>query len=298
MANLDFGQDILAYVLRHAGVILPTVPAGHADVGNADRLIDTKLGINQAYWEIVGLKSWRFARKRVQFASIGSDAVTVSSISAATPAVVTLSATIATTRAGRKFYMDGEGIPHRIAAHTAGTNLLTLATAYVGQATTGAGTIFQDEISIGQTDILAFPDLVQLTPYRVFDLIPENQMRAIAPRNTWGGTYTCYGSFLDASTVRLAPWTERPTLFELAYNRHPPALTFDGTANDVPILPQAYRVVIADRALERLYPAKRDGRGQQMSAFTSDTYNRMVSHELSFAKPRTFVPPGRSIAGH
>lgn len=294
MANLDTGQDLLAYVLRSAGSVLPTVPAGDAQIGNADRLIDTKIGLNQAYWEICGLKPWRFARARKQFATTASDSVTASSISGAT---VTLGASIATTRAGRKFILDGDSIPHRIQAHTAGTNTLTLETAYVGTSTSGAGTIFQDEIATGLTDILGFPHLVHLETGRTFELISENALREMAPRNTWGSDRSCYGAFLDASTIRIAPWTTRPSLFELAYNRRPPALTFDGTANDVPILPQDYRVIIGDRTLERLYPAKRDSRGQQISAFTSDTYNLMLSHELSFSRPRVYVPPGRSVAG-
>lgn len=296
MPDLETGQALLAHVLRRAGSLLPTVPAGDPQVSNADRLIDVQIGINQAYWEICGLKSWRFARTRKQFASVGEVLVTVSDVVGPT---VTLSAAVSVSMAGRKLSLDSETIPHRIQAHPAATNVLTLETAYTGDMTSGTASIFQDEVATGFTDILGFPLCSQLDLAMEVEIIPETRMREMAPRNVVGVDMPGkrFLAFLDAQTIRMLPWTQSPRLFELAYNRRPPALTFDGGPTDVPILPVDYRVIIADRTLEKLYPDKRDSRGQAVSAFTGDTYNRMLSHELSLGKPRQYVQPGRSVAG-
>src|ERR1051325_6560228 len=96
MAQFDTGSDILANVIRRAGEILPT----ETSTTGADHLIDAKLYVNEAYWDICAIKPWRWARKRDQFVSEAETTGSVTSISTTT---VTLSATIATSKTGFKF---------------------------------------------------------------------------------------------------------------------------------------------------------------------------------------------------
>src|SRR3990167_2544581 len=98
MANYDTGSDILAVLLRRAGDLLPT----DTTTTDADHLIDAKLYINQGYWSICQMKPWRWDRKRDQFLSDASVTGTVTTISTNT---VTLSATVAASKTGFKFYL-------------------------------------------------------------------------------------------------------------------------------------------------------------------------------------------------
>jgi hypothetical protein len=292
MADYDTGRDILRNVVRRAGEILPTA----TDETTADRLIDVKLYINNAYPEVCGLKPWRWARKRIQFASIAEVEATVSSISTN---VVTLTTTIATTMAGRKFLLDADGVPTRIASHAAGTNTLTLEpSAYTGTSTSGACTIFQDEIDTGATDLLAFPMIAELHLGDYIQIVPEGELIKSNPRNTWGWERARKAAFITATAVRLVPWTTSARLFELSYNRRPTSLTFDGTANDTPILPADARIAIAQRALVKLYADKRDERVEVVQKEFDETLARMSATEISFGKPRLRPGFGFNPAGY
>jgi hypothetical protein len=282
-ADFDTGQDILRNMIRRAGEILPT----DTDTSNADHLIDAKLYIQKAYWDLCALKPWRWARRRKQFVSIGQVTGSVSNISSTT---VTLSATVATSMAGRKFLMDSDGIPCRISAHTAGTDTLTLEVAYTGAATSGTYTIFQDEITVA-SDILAFPTITELHTGDDILVVPENELLQDYPRNVRGSVRTQYATFISDTQVRLCPWTYEPRLFEVTYNRRPSALTFDGVANtDTPVVPQESRAAIAQLALKLLYADKRDGRLQSVQAEFNESLHVMSAKEITFAKPRMFVP--------
>jgi hypothetical protein len=280
VANFDTGQDILQNILRRGGDILPTETV----TSSADHLIDVKLYTNAAYWEICALKPWRFNKKRKQFASIAKVTGSVSSISGTS---VTLSATIATSMAGRKIFLDGDGIPHRISAHTGGTDTLTLEASYTGSQTSGTFTIFQDEIDTGQTDILAYPMVVELHTGDGLIVVPEGELLREFPRNIQGTTRAQYAAFISQSAVRLAPWTESARLFEVVYNYRPPALTFDGVANtDTPVIPQESRIAIAQRALAKMYADKRDQRLEIVQKEMDETLARMSATETTFGKPR------------
>ena len=295
MANYDTGQDLLGYVLRRAGDILPTAGPTDASVATSDRYLDAKLTLNQAYLEICALKPWRWNRKRTQFLSLAEITRTVTSISSAT---VTLSAIISASMTGRKFMLDSEGIPFRISAHTAASDVLTLAVAYSGSETSGAGTIFQDEITVA-TDILAFPQVKQLHLGDELDLVPEEELNRLVPRNASGSTRARKGAFISASVLRIAPWTTEARLFECTYNYRPSLLTFDGVAaTDTPILPQEHRVVIGDRALEKIYADKRDARTEIAAKNVAETFARMSGTEITFGKPRVYVKRGQSVSGY
>lgn len=289
MAQFDTGQDLLNALMRRAGEMLPT----STDSTGTDHLIDAKLALQKAYWEIFALKPWRFARKRAQFNSVAKVDVTVNSISGTT---VTLSASIASSMAGRKFFLVSDGIPARISAHTAGTATLTLETAYTGSATSGVGEIFQDEVTVA-TDILAYPLITELHFGDEILVIPEGEALSDFPRNIYGAPRAQYASFINDTTVRLMPWTHEARLFECAYNYRPSPLTFDGVAGtDTPAIPRDSRVIIMQRALEMIYSDKRDGRITIVQNELRETLGKMGSVESTFGKPRIKPKRGFRVA--
>lgn len=291
MAEFDLGIDILRNVVRRAGEMLPTDVSTEAQ---ADHYIDVKIYINRAYWEICALKPWRWARKRTQFVSIAQVTGTVTSIVGAT---VTLSATIATSMAGRKFYLESDGIPFRITAHTAGTDTLTLSASYTGTNTSGSFIIFQDEITVA-SDILAFPVLTQLHFWDDITIIPESESLGMSPRNIYGTTRSLYAAFITDSVIRLVPWTMDPHLFQVSYNYRPDPLDFGGLpATDTPILPRDDRIVIAQRSLELLATDKRDARLQEYKTEVRESLARMSAKESTFVKPRVRPRPGSTVGG-
>jgi hypothetical protein len=216
-----------------------------------------------------------------------------------TGAVIDIAEALTPSREGRKFFIGNDGIPHRIATHADGSHFLTLETDYLGGTTIGSATIYQDEVSTGITDLLGFPELTAMDPFETITLTTEADLIAMAPRNTIGREQpgARMAAFLDDGTIRFAPWSPTRRLFEVSYNRRPELLTFDGTEADVPIVPRDGRVLLMDRALERLFMDKQDRRIQQGAAFTSDAYARLVSKEMGFSRSRRTVPPGLSIIG-
>jgi hypothetical protein len=290
------GQDLLAYVLRRAGELLPTTASGSADVGDADRLIDAKAYILQSYVELCGLKPWRWNRAHKQFSSIGEVAVTVQSV---VGNLVTLTAPVTPSMAGRKVLITADGIPCRIAGHTANTPTLALEIAtYTGLAGSGSGAIFQDEIDVGVTDILGYPRIKELHIGDFLDIIPESELDQVAPRNVYGRERAEQCAFIDAHTIRIVPWTRAPRLFELRYTPRPNTLSFDGVvATDTPILPPDFRIIIGDRACERIYADKNDPRQKNAASQVQDTYSRMSGVEIQYGKPRGRPRKGQSVSG-
>mgnify|MGYP003393930619 FL=1 len=260
-----------------------------------DHYIDAKLYVNQAYWDMCGIKAWRWARKQLQFSSIGSTAVTISSISGST---VTLSATLTPTALGKKIYFDSEGIPNRITAHTAGTSSLTIQNAsYTGDSTSGTATIYNDEVSVA-TDILGFPVITELHWGDFLIPIPEDEALQKYPRNIFGTTRAKYYTFINSSTIRIMPWTTSARLFEIAYNYRPAALDFTGAgAGDTPILPQESRFILVPKALQLLYKDKRDGRLAAIGQELKDKMDNLTSSELTLIKPRIWVRRGSRVSG-
>lgn len=295
MAHFDTGEEILVEHLRRCGELFPTQT--DADLSNADRLLSAKLDLNQAYWNVIAAKPWRWARKdpAKQFVSIAKQAVTASSLVAAT-GVITLSATIAATQAGRKFYLDQDAIPHRIDSHTAGTAVLNLAAgAYTGAATSGAGTIFMDEITVA-TDILAFPIIKQLHTGDELLVIPEAEFIDKLGKNVDDRERAQYAAFITESKIRIGPHTTEARLFECSYNRRPDPLTFDGAAStDTPIVPREGRVIIGLFALRTLLIDKRDERYKVIQGEIDEKWALLSGTELSFAKPRTYVRRGANV---
>lgn len=289
MAQYDTGLDILNAVLRRGGEMLPT----STDPTGTDHLVDAKLAIQKAYWELCALKPWRWARKRVQFVSTAQRDVTVNSIAGT---AVVLSAVVTPSVAGRKIFLNNDGIPNRIAAHTIGTDTLTLEASYTGSSTSGGAVIYLDEITVA-ADILSFPHITELHFGDEITVIPEGEALNEFPRNIYGAPRAQYATFITDSIIRLMPWTNEARLFECAYNYRPDPLDFSGTGSpDTPILPRDSRVAIVQRALEMLYSDKRDGRLQVVQGELRETLGKMGSSDSTFSKPRIHLPRGFRVA--
>lgn len=292
MSHLDTGQDILAEFLRRCGELFPTQTT--ADLTNVDRLISAKIDVNQAYWNVCAAKPWRWGRKDppAQFVSIARQTVTANAISGAT---VTLSATIAATQAGRKFYVDADGIPHRISAHTAGTATLTLATSYTGSATSGRGAIFMDEITVA-SDIMAFPIVTELHSGDQLLVIPEAEFVEKFPRNVHDKDRARYAAFVTQSKIRISPHTTAARLFECSYNYRPDPLDFSGAAaTDTPIVPREGRVIIGLFALRTILIDKRDERYKVIQGEIDEKWALLGGAEITFSKPRMTVRRGANV---
>jgi hypothetical protein len=295
MAHFDTGSDILANFLRRAGELFPN----DTTIANADRNIDAKLYATGGYWDFCGARPWRWARldPPIQVLSTAKQAVTANSISGAT---VTLSATIATTQAGRKFYLDADAIPHRISAHTAGTAILTLVTTYAGSGTSGAGTIFLDELTLTSgDDILAYPLLKEMhAAYDEVTIIGEAEFITKFGRNVQSADSVRrrFAAFITENKVQLGPWPTEARLFECSYNQRPSPLTYDGVAGtDTPVCPRNQRELIGLYGLRRLLIDKRDKRVEIIDAEIREKLALYSSHEISFSRPRVYVRRGSRV---
>ena len=298
MAELDTGLDILTHLLQRGGDILPTQTS--ADVQSGDYYLTMKTLVNQAYWELCGLRRWSWARKQppVQFTTV--PAITTGSATAIVGNVVRLNGLLLNTVADRKFMLVSEAVPHRIQSHVPGSNELFLVTQYTGRDTSGPCLIFQDEYEPA-TDILAFPDIRDLQTGSRIITIPEGEMRLLYPRNVnritrWGAI--TYAAFVGDNKVRLAPWPECPLLYEISYNYRPPALDFSGNAaTDTPIIPRQWRQILGLVVLSKLWTDKSDARFARIREETDVVMRSMRGSEMSLQKPRSFVPRGHRIMG-
>lgn len=294
--TLDTGRDLLAHFLRRCGEILPSATGG--DVNEADRLVDAKIYINEAHWWICAARAWRWARKSPpkQFVSIAEDRIPVVSIVGDT---VTLTSPLTASRAGRKFMIDSDGIPHRIKTHAPSSATLVLETVYTGEITSGEATIFQDELVVA-TDILAWPDITDVRTAGDLRLITEVELRRLAPANVHGVTRGVrYGAFITDSVLRIAPWTSEIRLFECSYNVRAEPMDFSGGVADTPIVPRNFRPIIAWRAEAKLMADKRPDDKRLLTAEkeVNDLLTMMQNTEAGFHKARAFVPRGFRVSG-
>lgn len=260
MAYPDFltGEDVLLYVLAQGGQKAATTD-DHATLCQAN--------VHLAYWSLLAHKAWTFAKARTPKV-VTTDAKVSATVSSISGATVTLSDTISTSQAGKKFYLDSNQATYRISAHTGGTNTLTLDATYVETVTTGLCTIYQDEYALA-TDVIR--------PYGPFwlrgqfqgevDLLAADEFTARFGRNTsqTAGLVEAVAVIRDsqvsedqAPIIQIAPWSESRVNLEYEYaERH--VLTFDGEAStDTPKVPREFRWVIGEWALWLLFRKKSD----------------------------------------
>jgi len=287
MANYELGQDLLLLVQQRLGDALPSASTPNTDGDFYTRATDE---LNQAYREITALRPWRWARVRQQFTSVGEHTGEVVEVDGT---IITLGDAPADSKTGFKFMFDREAVPHRIQLHNAEEETLALQTEYAGDETTGPYTIFQDELTVG-ADLGGHLVVKELHSGSELRPASERELDYWSPRNTLGHEIAWRYAQLSERVIRITPWTIQPRLFEAVYNVEPDALTFDGVVEtDTPLLPKRYRVILAHRALETLYPDKRDARITIAQQQVQDLLKQMERTEIVAGQARRFVKPGQ-----
>ena len=174
--------------------------------------------------------------------STGSVSVTNNSASA------TLSATQATSLAGRFFKVDSHSDVFRISAHTAGTDALTLDTVYTGEtATAAAYKAMRLEYDLA-SDVLYVESPMRI--YGTYQRVQGVSLRDLDERYpldlVWAGQPHHF-AMVDEDTVRFshAGGDEATELYRVDYDylKRPSDLADD---SGEPLIPLQYRYVLAD----------------------------------------------------
>jgi hypothetical protein len=293
--DLATGLDLFQYLMKDVGQSTST---------SDDYATRAKAALNLNYWEILCLNKWRFALGHPPkvVTTVASQNVTVSSIVGTT---VTLSAVIATSQAGRKFYVTANQAMYRISAHTAGTAVLTLDATYVETQASGAGVIYQDEYALDSSAMKVWGPLYLRGQYEgEVALINENEFKAkygwarvaavgLTEVATIIRDYDPGGGAAKSIQIQIAPWTELQVNMEYEFTKFQ-TLTYDGVAGtDTPVLPLQDRWVIAERAKWHLWRGKNDNladsawiRADQKIAQMVDTYLKPTSKQRLWFRPR------------
>lgn len=285
LEELKTGKDLFDYVLSCGGQ-----PGGTGD----DYAPQVMAAIRQAYWDFLQLHPWWFARAgRPMAISIqAKQAVTVQSITGST---VTLTASIATSQLNKKLAINANGVPYVIAAHTAGTAILTLDAAYVETPASGASIIFQDEYVCPATCLKPWGPLHARGPLeRHVDILVEREWKHRYEWKTLSGTgpveaaYVVRGQ-IDAATgliapvLRVAPWGDIAMVLDGEYTEFHD-LDFSGAvATDSPKLPRPDRWVIAERALFTLWRNKNNTLADSAELKAQKKQDEMEMAHLSMA---------------
>lgn len=208
-------------------------------------------------------------------------------------ASITFSSAPAVSVAGRKFYVDNEGIVYRILTHTAGQAAATLDANYVGVSGSGlAYHVFQDEYALASDFLrpLGKPFLRDAHGSYDLDLISQDELKAKYPHSWQGGTTARYCAFIAAARIRIAPWPVDARRFEYDYIYHPGTLTFDGGVSDTLIIqPAEDRIVVAFFAAANVMVDMNDDRWSTMAAAGPAKISDMKRLARKILKPRLWM---------
>lgn len=253
LEDLQYGQDLFYYAMKHGGQSSSTSD-DYADV--------VKAAIRKNYYEILEMEPWLFSLNPTPgtIATVATQSVTINSI---TTDQVTLSASIATSQAGRKIYLNHEQAVYRIASHTAGTAILTLDVEWVEPSTSGAATIFQDEYDLHANALVLWgPMNIRGNSDNEIELIGERQFKARFSNGDWAvngppeyAREIAYGSS-RTRRIQIAPSQPERCVIEYDYTQFHTLDFTGGGSGDTPLLPLANRWVIAERALWDLLRVK------------------------------------------
>lgn len=300
-ADFTTGLDLVKYVLRRG-----SQDGTDASASTDDFFTDVKGYVRRAYWDVLKHARWPWAMPTQPgvVTTVASLNVSVLSISAATPAVVTLSAAVTPSLAGRKFYMGANQSVHYINAHTAATATLTLDSAYVETETSGPATIYQDEYALPAAALKVWDPLrmrgiwgrdIPLLNQGEFEAKYGTATEVSGPGPIEAACITRY----DASgniVVRLAPWMESRQVIEADYTAFHD-LDFAGSgAGDTPKVPRDDRVVIGDKALYDLFADKNDDRADQAELKAQRKLDEMSVQYLGVQKSNVFVKQRNSLS--
>ncbi len=292
--DVNFGLDILKTL---------QLDVGEASDGlTGDYATEFQGYILRAYWEILKKERWPWAMSDVPGTIVTAASVnaTANSISSADPAVMTLSATHATTLKGYKVYLDATQAIYRVASHTAGTDSVTLDSEFVEDTTSGPVTFYKDEYAVASKDVM-----------KIWD--------PLAIRGQWGGDVPLYSKTdfedqygrswspgpapIEAATeihwdfasadgvrqLRFAPWSEDKMVLEYDYTKFH-TLDFSGAgAVDTPKIPRESRQVLVFLSSYYAFVLKDDTKADQAFLNYTRFIGDMKDQYIPAGRPQFFV---------
>ena len=297
MAREDFvyGKDIVEAVLEDMDE-LPTIAGG-------DYVAQAKRFVRKSYWDILTRYKWPWAMSPTPGVIVTEEAVSIS-VQSISGANVTLTAPIATSKAGFKFYIDANNAVYRVLSHTAGTALLVLDAAYA-ESGTGIGKLYQDEYEVVDANVLKIwsPFQVRGQWWQPLEIITSDEFDSIYGRGWSAGpspfeksTELAYSED-GIKRYRFAPWSEEKVAVEYDYTKlHD--LDYSGTSTDIPKVPREFRHIIVDLALYNAYVSKEDNRAIDKRTEAENNIMEMANvyftpeHAQLFMKPRNSLSLG------
>jgi len=300
MGQWDTGQDIVIDVLGRAGELRGNTRT-FANAANSDYFEAAKEYVLRIYRDFLADAPWPFALKDPPGLLALKGEVSGQGSATNGSTTVTLDATIATSMAGRKFKMDVEGVIYRISAHTAGTTILTLDTAYLEETYAGNYTIFQDEYELASDCIQPWDFWPRGESLNRVDFMGIGEMRRRFLFRGHMSTDIHRISIIRNSfppKVRVTPWTTDDQTLEYEYTYMPSVLDWSGGSTDTPIIPAHDRHVLADGALSLLQEDKEEIDRAMLSAtrFTTKLLQMKKTYIQAQIRPR-MVPARRGQLG-
>ena len=291
MSTYEFGLDVLNDVLFRAGE--PTDRTSEYESAAKDY-------ISRVLWDVYTYYPWSWAKKyppgvlQTVAKVTGAAAVTSGSTS------VTLSATVAASLTNRKFVMDDQVVPYRVASHAAGSASLTLDAAYA-EDTNGAGayTVFQDEYQLltgANGAIHPFSFWFRNRPQWMLSFVSEEELKETPWR--FSSTNVLYAIALITETrVRIKPWTDVIATIEYDYAERQSVLNFTGAGSgDTPAVPREDRHVLSDWALFYLLTDKKDPDAGTHLVMAKNKLESMQAKYFPSSRGRLWLRPRQAVA--
>lgn len=174
----------------------------------------------------------------------------------------TLSATQATSMAGRFFKIDGDQDVFKISAHTAGTDALTLDSPYTGDTNTAASYKLMKTIYTLASDLLSLVGPIRGYRDREthIDHMSAQEMDSYWPLTDLQSGMPQNFSFLGETTIRFSHYGGKTSTeyirLDYEYLIKPADLT--DSASEEPVVPIEYRHILSDAVLFFLQRLKED----------------------------------------
>lgn len=268
MANLQYSSEILDYMLQRAG---------ETTTGNSKFEARALIFLNRAYRSLAdgGLEFdnrkirdwwWLYTQSNI----ILQPAYTTGTVSVTQNSTgITLSATVATSRAGWYFKVDGWPDVFKVSAHTAGTAAMTLDSVYTGDTNaTATYKLFDVEYDLPADFARLYAPLRahQGGPHEVYSLslrefneqFPISQIQTGIPDRF---------TFMDSNTLRFNRYIAADDDYvrlDVPYMATVTDLTDSGS--EEPLVPARYRHVLADLGTYFLMFDKEDPKTEGMLA--------------------------------
>lgn len=292
MADFYYGQDILQDALFRAGERTDLTGASASDY-----LAAAKRYIMRAYYNTITAypfpKSLSSPPGIIDTLDKETGTATVTKGSTA----VTLSAVVATSLAGRKFFIDNEAVLYRISAHTGGTDAVTLDAKYKEDSGTGAFTVYQDEYDLASDCLTPRSAWDRSFPDGKIEIVPDQLMQDMRSRAIGSEGWRVEElAIIEGGKVRVRPWPAEARTIEYVYVKRPEILAWDGTANDVPsFIDEEHRHLLSDYATAFILKDKKDENWQDTLEIYNSEFLAMKGKHVLAQHLRSYPKTGQGI---